>query len=941
MVVCVTIEPRTMFQFPRPMVLCRVLGTSFAICALLVLQGCGEKSVAQFVAAGKAQAAQGSHAAAAIEFKSALQLDPSSVTARILLGQALLASGNAAGAAVELTKALDHEAPAVEVLPTLARALVLSGQYKRLVDSYGDLKLENPAATAALKVQVATAWGALGDREKTEAAAAAAAAAAPDDPQVLLLKARLVAGKRDFEGALKLLEQISARDAKLPELWVLKGEILEFQQRDSKAAELAYRKALELEPSSVLAYAALISGRVRQRDLPGAKELAGQLRKVAPTHPHTLLVEAQVAYMENRLERSREITQKLLTVAPNNPSVLILAGASEYGLGQVTQAAAHFGKAMQLYPNLHALRANLAEVEIRLGQYNAALDTLRPLLSMNPPRPEALSLAGDASLRLGNAAEAQRYFLEAARQDPSNVRRQTAAAVVRLSSGDAESALAELQALSARTSETYADEALLAAQMRRLDYSGALATVETLLKKRPGHAPFVEMRGRVHLARADLAAARQAFEEAQKLDPALAAALVNLAALDARENKLEQGVQRLQAAIAAQPKSGQLHLALANLFERQGRPVDEVRSAMAQAIVVSPAEPMARLQLIEYLLTKRLFKEALSASQEAVAALPNDSELLLTVGNAQLRAGDVEQAITTFRRYATAVPSSPQPHLLLAQAYAISARPVQAEAALKQALSIAPALPAAQNALVDLYMNGRRQAAALEYIASLKRARPNDPVPYIIESLLYSKLKDNDAVVRVLRAGMARTDSSELVVRLLGQLVSTGKAAEARQVGEQWLAKRPGDTSVDLILSMMDISSSDLKAAERRLKRIVAAAPENAAALNNLAWVTTRLGGPGAVELAQKAHALAPERADFMDTLASALAQDKQFAAALQIQRLALVRAPGEHVFRLHLAQIALQAGDKKTAREELMRLQALGPSFKSQAEVSSLLTQL
>ncbi|RVU49809.1 XrtA/PEP-CTERM system TPR-repeat protein PrsT [Rubrivivax rivuli] len=914
---------------------------ALALSVVITLTGCGDKSAEQLIAAGKAHAAKGDHRSAVIEFKSALQADARSASARILLGQSLLASGNAAGAAVELSKALDQQAPAADVLPSLARALVLSGQYKRLVDAYGDLKLDNPVAQANLKVQVATAWGALGDREKTEAAAAAAAAAAPDDPQVLLLKARLVAGRRDFDGALKLLDQIAERGAKLPELWVLKGEILEFQQRDSKAAEAAHRKALELDPSSVLAYAALISSRVRQRDVAGAKELATQLRKVAPVHPHTLLVEAQVAYMENRLDRSRELTQKLLTVAPNNPSVLILAGASEYGLGQVTQAAAHFGKAMQLYPNLHALRANLAEAEIRLGQYSGALETLRPLLAMNPPRPEALSLAGDASLRLGNPAEAQRYFLEAARQDPSNVRRQTTAAVVRLSSGDAEAALAELQALSARSSETYADEALLAAQMRRMDHAAALNTLNGLLKKRPNHAPYVEMRGRVHLARADFAGARAAFEEALKLDPALVAAVVNLAVLDARENKLEQGVQRLQTSIESQPKSGQLHVALADLLERQGRPVDEVRRALAQAITVAPSEPMARLQLIEYLLGKRLFKEALAASQEAVAALPNDSELLLTVGNAQLRAGDVEQAITTTRRYAAAVPNSPQPYLLLAQIYSISARPGQAEAALKQALTISPALPAAQNALVDLYLNSRRQAAAVEYIASLKRARPGDHVPYIIESVLYTKLKDNEAVVRVLQEGLARAESPELVIRLLGHLFSTGKQDEARRVGEKWLAKRPKDTAVELILSMADISSQDLKGAERRLRRIVAVEPQNAAALNNLAWVTVQLGGSGAVEIARRAHLLAPERADFMDTLASALAYEKQLAPALEMQRRAVARAPGDHLFRFHLAQLAFQAGDKALAKEELSRLQALGPKFKEQAEVSALLARL
>lgn len=913
-----------------------------ALASLVVaLAACNSGTPQSLMASGKEYSAKGDHKAAAIQYKAALQLDPQSADARLLLGEALLASGDADGAVLELTKALNEGRPAAAVLPSLSRALVLIGEYRRLVTTYGDLNLDNKPAQAALKSNVATAWGALGDRAKTEAAAAAALAADPEYGPAKILKARLLAGNKQFDEAAKWVDEALAHDKKYYEAWLLRGELLDFVKGDTKGAEEAYTQAITIERGYVPAYSALIGSRIRQRDIPGAKALADRLRAAKPNHPYTMLMDAHVAFLDQQPARARELLQTLLRVFPDHQGILILAGAVEGQLGAVAQAEAYFAKVLQANPGMDIARVNLAEVQIRLGQHAKALETLRPMLASDPPKAGALALAGDAALRQGDAVNAERYFLLAAKIDPSNVRIQTAAALTRLWSGDSTAALAELQAISAGSKETYADEAMLAARIKRREYDAALAAIDVMAKKRPGAATIAELRGRVHLVRGDLPAAREAYEAALKADPGLFAAVTSLADVDVLEHKPEQALQRLQASVKANPKNPSAQLALAALKARQGAEPAEVKAILADAVSAAPSFAEPRLRLIDYNLRKRLFKDALAASQEALVALPADPQILDAAGQAQMQAGEVEQATTTFRRLAALLPNSPQPYMRLAELYLLTGRREQAESALNQALAIDPSLVSAQTSLVDILVGTNRRQSALDYINRVKKSKPNQPIGYELEAGYHLRLKNADGAVAALREGLSKTNSPDMASKLYSLLLQSNRTAEADKFGNAWIAQHPDHASFEYLLSTSDIGRGDLKTAERRLKRVLTAFPNNALALNNMAWVQVKLGGSGAVGYAQRAADLLPDRAAILDTLALALATDKQFGPALEAQKRALALAPDDNGLHLNLAKIALQAGDKVLARAELARLRQLGGAFKAQAEVDKLMQGL
>lgn len=915
---------------------------ALALASALVLGACGNDSAPSLIASGKEFLAKKEPRNAVIQFKSALQKDPQSAEGRFLLGQALLESSDPTSAAVELSKALDQRYDDNKVMPLLARALLLSGGAKKLSTLYGDLVLTDKVANASLKVSVANAWGVLGDRAKSQAALDAALAAVPDAPAALVFKARLEAAQSRFDEALAMVDQVLAREPANAEAWHLRGEILANAKRDAKGGEEAFNKSLAAEPAFMAAHLSLITLKLRADDIAGAKAQAAKLRAVLPKHPQTAFVEARLALLDKDIKKAREMTQALLRVAPENVGVLQLAGAVEGMAGSLVLSETHFSKALQINPDLPLARRDLARTYLRQGQPVKALRTLEPMLGPTGNDAEALALGGEAQLQLGDPRAAETLFLQAAKISPSDSKLRTALALMKLSRGDAESAFSQLDAIAAGSADSAADMAIVSARLKRKEYDAALKALDAMAKKQPNSATVEELRGFVHTARKDYAAARQGFEQALKIEPSRFSAVANLASLDLNEGKADQARKRLEGAVAADNRNHAARMALASLQLRQGVPLQEVRETLAAGIKASPSEPGPRLQLVELLLAKKQFKEALAVAQEATAALPNDPSLLDVLGRAQMLAGDTQQATSTFRKYASVDPKAARPHLLMADLASSTGSREGAIASLRRALEAEPSNDLAQARLMDLLSADGKPKDALQMARDMQQRSPGAASGYLLEGAIHRRIKAPGPAAEAYRNGLRLAqDKALLAVELHKTLIADNRGPEADRFAAAWTKDHPNDVAFEYHLATVAIVRKDLDRAEALLTHVLSLRPDTPLALNNLAWVLATRGKPGAVAYAQKAVELLPNRPALMDTLALALAADKQLPKALETQRKAIEIAPGDMGLRLSLAKIAIQAGDKTLARNELERLAALGTKLHYHADVTRLLKTL
>lgn len=917
------------------------MGSRLALSLLLLflLQACSSETPQSLVASGKSYLAKKDHKAAVVQFKSALQLDPQSAEVRYLLGRALLDSGDPTNAVLELGKAMDQQYSADLVVPALARAHVLTGEYKKVTTLFGEMKLQDRLAHASLKASVATSWGAQGERAKTELAIQDSLAAVPEYGPAQILNARILAGKREFDDALAVVQRVIQANANDVEATHLKGEILLLGKGDAKGAEVAFARALEIEKAFVPAHTALIGMRITAKDVPAAKAQADALRAVLPKHPLTIFIDAQVAFIDRNFAKARELTQQLLKVLPAHVGVLQLSAVIEAQLGSLVVAESQLNKALQINPNLPAARRTLAQVYLRLGQAQAAIDAVQPLLQSGGATSDMYALAAEAQLRLGAADIAETLFRRAAELSPDDARIKTAIALTNLSRGRPDAAFVELTNLASKSSDIFPDQAIVSARMRRREYDAALAAVESMARKAPGNASVAELRGRVQLGRKDYAAARAAFEEALKLDPAMFAATTSLSAIDVMQGRVEQARKRMEESIQREPSNHYARLGLAELRLREDAPLEEVRRLLGEAIKAAPSEAEPRLRLIDLTLRKRLFKEALAAAQDALAVLPNDVRIIEAAGSAQLLAGDIEQAITTYRKLVSLDPKNLGAYLRLADVYKAAGKRAQSESILRKALEVDPSFARGQQALVESMIADKRTKEALDHARNLQSARPRDEAGFLLEGAVHQRLKAPDAAVAAYKRGMATVPNAEELARQIYITLSNAKrAAEAHRFGTDWLKTHAKDAGVEYQMAVDAIKRNDLADAEPRLLRVVALRPTHPLALNNLAWVLVTRGKPGALAYARRAVDLMPDQVALIDTLAQALAAEGKGPEAMEQMRLALKQAPNDDDLRFNYAKIAIKAGDKVAAKTELERLQSLGTKFRRHAEVPALL---
>jgi putative PEP-CTERM system TPR-repeat lipoprotein len=920
----------------------RTLAPALLAVAAATLTACGGNDPEKLVASAKAYLAKDDPKAAIIELKTALQKAPESGEARFLLGKALLASGDVAGAALELRKALDLRYDENEVAPELARALFLQGDYPRLLEMFGQTVLSQPMAEADLKLTLARANGGLGRRGPARTAAEAALKAVPDYGPAMVFMARLQADTGDIDGALAELDKQLTRTPQDAEGWQVKGDLLLVGKRDPEAALVAYRQSVAVKPNQVAAHSGAMTILLGKQDLEGAKAQLAQLQKVLPNHPQTLYFSGSVALLGKDLDRAREISQQLLRLTPNNPRVLQLAGGVEFERKSWVQAEAHLAKALQLSPDMDVVRRLLVLTHLQRSEPAKAMAVLQPLLERANPPASVYAMKAQAHLQSGELAEAEAAFAQAAKLNPDDARSRTAVAVSKVLRGDDSGGLAELRHLAAAEDSTVADLPLIGALVRKKDYAGALKAIDALEKKQPDKPVAANLRARVLMMQGDKAGATQAYQRALQIQPSFFPAAAALAQLAINDKRPDDAKAVLDGVLKADPANVQALIASAALRARAGAPREEIVGMFNRAIQQTPADPAPRLALINYQLSNKDVKAALDAARQAVAALPDNPAVLDALGRAQAASGDTNQAITSFGKLAQMVPTSPAPHLRIADVQWAAKKPDAAIQALKRALSVQADNVQAQRSLVDAYLATDKPADALAVARQIRQQRPKQEIGYLVEGGVESSQRRWPQAIAVYREGLKiAPDSTELATRVHVGLMATKQDAEAGRFAADWLRQHPADATFRFFLGDLALARKDQATAEMQYREVLKLQPENALALNNVAWLMATAKKPGAVAMAEKAVALLPDRPVIMDTLALALASEGQVPKAVEVMRKAVALEDKNPQLRFNLAKLLIQAGDKAAAKTELSTLAQLGEKFPRQGEVAELLKTL
>lgn len=906
----------------------------------LLAGGCSG-SPDEMLASAKDYMAKNDTAAATIQLKNALATNPDLAEARFLLGKALLDGGDPVAAEVELRKALALKFAADHVIPVLARSLLFQGQSKKVLDEFSAAPLTAPESIADLKTSIGHSLAMQGKPDEARSAYEAATSAQPDFAPALLGLARLKAQAQDLKGAQSIIDGILAKSPQDADAWHFKADLLRATGNMAEARE-AYAKVLEQRPKALTAHAALIMSQLREQQTDKAVQQLEAMQKVAGKHPLTLYMQGLVAFARKDLPAVRSAMEALLKSQPDNPQGLQLAGLAAYESRSDIQAQEFLAKALQRAPGLDFGRRVLVMSLLRTGQPTKAIAALQPILQGSETGPGWFALAGEAYMQSGDANTAQKFFSRAAKADPDNRKTQTALALARMRTGQAEQAFADLEQIAAADTGSSADMALIASSMQRKQFDKALKAIDNFEKKQPDNPSVHHLRGGALLGKGDLAKARENFEKALSINPAYLPAATSLAQLDMAEKKPEQAAKRFEAVLDKDPKNIQAMLALAELRANMEGGGDKAADLIRKAITVAPTDPAPRLALIALRIGKKDNAAALAAAQEAMAAIPDRPEILDAAGRVFQLTGDTNQALATYGKLASLLPTAPHPYLRMAEIQVAARNNDGARTSLAKGLALQPDSLPMQRALVMLDVDDKKLDDALAKARGIQKAHPNSPVGYVIEGDIHIIAKDAAKAAVSYRTALKVETSTDIAERLHATLMLGGKTADANGFADGWLKAHPKDNRFRLFLAETANKRKDYAAAAAQYRILLDQQPNNPVLLNNLAWSLGQAKDPKAIVHAEQANKLAPNQPAIMDTLGTLLVnQGKDVERGLALLAKALELTPQAAELRLNYAKALLKAGKPAPAKQELETLAKLGEKFPAHAEVAALLKGL
>lgn len=918
--------------------------------AAAALVACGQRSPEELLAAAQKRMEQKDAAGAVIELKNLLQQNPDNAQGRHLLGKALLEAGDLAGAEIELRRAWELGAPRDEVAPLLAQTLLHSGQSRKLISEFSDQSLADPQAMSTLQQHLAMAFLAQGNLMEAKAASTRALQLAPESEPAAIVSARtkLAAGFPDE--ALTLLDELLLRAPKSTKALQLKAEVL-LARGKTEEAEPLLAQVLALDPNSYDARSLLVRLAFGRQQIDAAAKLVDEMPPAIAKKPQGRFLQAQLALARNDAAKAKELAVPLLKLMPNYLPLLRLASGAHQQLGELADAENLLNQAMKLAPEDAGLRRQFASLQLQRRAPAKTLETLRPVLESGKADAETLLLAGKAQLMQGNFEGADQAFGAAAKQRPDDAKTQAALALSAIArdtmapggggKAKADAALNQLRELAAKDSGSNYDLMLVNALMRRQDLAGALAALDKLAPKMKDSPVPDGLRGRIQLVRKDTAAAQAAFEAALKTDAGYLPAVLGLVAIDLQASRGEAAVKRLEGFVANQKHSPQARLALAELLLQTKAPAERVTEVLSTGVREEPTEAGLRLALIDNYLRLGEKAKAAQAAQEASAALPLNPDLLERLARTQLAAGDKAQAGKTYARLTALAPARAHGWLGLAQLRFMDKDYAGAEREVKRALEAEPGSVVAQRLLIQLAMRQGRMDEAQAALRERQKKYPQEAYALVVEADIELGKQRPDAAIALLRKATALRDPGDAAPRLFAVLLAHKKRDEALAFESQWQAAHPQDNTFAAAAADAMLARGDLDGALSRYEALLKRNPDAVPLINNVAWLRSKSGQPGARELAERGLKLKPEDGALRDTYATVLANEKQFAKALSVQRQLVSDQPDQPSYKLNLAQILIQSGDKAAAKSELEGLARLGNKFPQQAQVEALLKTL
>jgi tetratricopeptide (TPR) repeat protein len=671
----------------------------------------------------------------------------------------------------------------------------------------------------------------------------------------------------DLAGLTKYYEQWLAKNPQDLEAFARLARTLSSQSRGGEASKWL-RQGLDVAPSNKGLRQALIDQLAYERQFSAAGKEYEALDHADPNNPDVLrdwgklLLRDSSRPEADRKQAALSIWKRLLDNKPNDAVTAAQVADLVRSAGLTDEAIALYKKAVELAPTSAQYREYLGEYLHSLKRSDEALAAWRPIAEGPNRTAKNLARLSEVLAGFGYRKQAIEALAESLKLEKDDFNRILTLADLLHEDGRHDEALAQLDIAARLASSAEESESVLQSQLKIYQATDTLTSRTEDLQKQLDSGTEATAERWHRLAR---------YYEAAR-EPAEATAAV-LKALE----KDPKSIAILTSAARIQESGGNL-LAAADTFRKLAAVDRRFRT-----------EHLTAVAKLEQRLGRR--EQAMQAGRDLLAAAPGNPDHHKFFAELCFQLGDPEEGLESLRRSVRANPSDPEGLLTLGQALANRQRPGEA---------------------IELFWRALDKTDDLDGKLSV--------VGRLAELCLTSN--QFDRLLERLDHQRRETDKNREMTLCIAQAYQrAGDISAARQELERLLTEQSRDTALLFQLSQLAEAESDLAAAVKYQRRVLAVTPANHDAQLRLAQLLVRSGeSDEAAEIWVKLVAGEPEPHRNLQAI-DQLVANRKFDTVLAITARLLAQKPGDWEL-LYREGASLAALDRAT--EAMTRFQAL-----------------
>lgn len=662
----------------------RLLLLVFCFVVLIGCDGPKEREAA-YLQRGKALFESGNYIKARLEFRNALQINPTGIESRYYLAYVEQKVGNFQAAYAGFAKIVSEKPDYLPAQIELARLLFLAGQGDSAKEKITDVLSKEPESGRARALSAAIAFKA-GDLDSAMSEAQMALTHEPGNADAGAVVAGVLTKKGRPSEAIEALDTVIARNADDVTLRLLKIR-LHLNQNQHAEAESVFRELVKLHPKELIFRVDLAKLLASQKQIVKAEAL---LREALPIFSGDARSKLVLVDFLSKYRDSDNAKRELLGFVDEDPEnvelLLGLAGFYErqkdaekaeetyrkiIGLDEAGRTGGAARLALirsrlrhgdrksaddELSRLLEADPSNSAGLLLRARRsleerkYTDAITDLRLILRDDPNSKEAMRLLGSAHLGAGNQKLASESLKNLLRVDPENVEARLQLAQISANAREYEEAgrlLAEN--LVRNPSHIPTLRAKIEIAIVRRDFAEAEKISKQLLGLGAPAGVARAALGRVYFAQGKYQDAIREFDVSIEDDPKSAQTLTYLARSYVAAQQSKEGIGYLTKFIAKHEGNASAHDLLGEMSVLEGD-LDSAARYYKRSAEITGDESTTYSKYAQALLRKGHPTEAISAFRTALRTKPDSELTLFNLAIAYQKAGDIDSSIDTYRR---------------------------------------------------------------------------------------------------------------------------------------------------------------------------------------------------------------------------------------------------------------------------------------------------